>query len=114
MKKIIDTFSKKTIYEAINVNTMLTATGKSWEELKVFISEYKVTEFDADIRTSKPCPECGYTMSIFSVNTRPDEVVEKYKSMWLCGSSCSKRGCLYEEYSTNTIEEETLILLNEE
>jgi hypothetical protein len=54
----------------------------------------------------KLCPECGNRMLLYPVNNTPDsQVGEELKSQWLCGTSCSGRGCWYEEFSTRTPEE---------
>ena len=59
------------------------------------------------------CPECGQFMQVYPVNSDPkkrDRVLsgdgKEYNSMWLCGTSCSGKGCLYEEYSFLTVQEE--------
>lgn len=117
MDKILAAWSLKTINEALNIHTHLANTGKSWADVELYLRDaanisQKATSIDIP-RPVRACPECGQSMRVYPVNSDPkkrDRVLSKdgkeYKSMWLCGMLCSGKGCLYEEYSFLTVQEE--------
>lgn len=60
------------------------------------------------------CPECGMAMNVYTVNTSAEDQVDpEYHSMWMCGTSCSGKGCGYEEYSPLSIQDQIEKLLRE-
>ena len=106
MEKAVQAFTKKAIQTGLTLDATLKQFGFTWDDLR----EWWKNRQDPYIQTikipTKPCPECGHTMRLYTLNTRPDEMVEGFGSMWLCGTSCSGRGCGYDEYSIKTFEEE--------
>ena len=117
MKNILAAWTLKTIGEALNIHKHLANTGKSWADVELYLrdaanisQEATSTGIQHPVRS---CPQCGRSMRIYSVNVDPkkrDRVLsedgKEYKSMWLCGTSCSGKGCLYDEYSFLTVQEE--------
>lgn len=114
-----DPFSLKNWREFLNQMDFLDKNNISVDSVKALLEEYKKTVEQAGQKAQKSssamrkCPECGMTMLLYTVNDDPkkrDRVIsekgEEYKSMWLCGTSCSGKGCLYEEYSVLTVQEE--------
>jgi hypothetical protein len=56
----------------------------------------------ADIMRYKPCPNCGYGMNLWAVNTEPyNQLGGSAKSMWYCDN------CEYDILSDKTFEEES-------
>ena len=110
-----DPFSYKNWQEFLNQTAFLAEHNISVSEVEKALKDAKLeSERERPAMVQMPkCPECGYPMSIYPVNTDPlkrDRVLsedgKEYKSMWLCGTSCSGKGCLYERFSTKTVEEE--------
>ena len=117
MKKILAAWNLKTINEALNIHKHLADTGNSWENVELYLrGAVDIGQNATSKGIQRPvcaCPICGRPMRVYPVNADPkkrDRVLSKdgkeYKSMWLCGTSCSGKGCLYEEYSFLTAQEE--------
>lgn len=123
MEKLLAAWSLKTIQEAVNINRHLLNNGKSWKNVETYLPEAaKQIRFARGKRNTRrpmfrPCPECGRPMQLYPVNSDSqgrdrvgtthfeDPEGREYKSMWLCGTTCSGRGCLYEEYNLYSVEQ---------
>ena len=120
MKKILAAWNLKMIHEALNIHRHLANAGKTWEDVEQYIADSAGNKGHKAIAASgrrqaviHVCPQCGRLMQLYSVNSDPqkrDRVISEkgsdYKSMWLCGTTCSGKGCLHEEYSVLTVQEE--------
>ena len=120
MKKILAAWNLKAISEALNIHTHLVNSGKTWEDVGAYLKSIAADHRKEKKSSSanhpayhRSCRKCGRPMRVYSANSDPkkrDRVLSKdgkeYKSMWLCGTSCSGKGCLYEEYSFLTVQEE--------
>ena len=117
-----DPFSSKAWQEFLNQLAFLAEHNINVSDVEKALKEAKLeSETEKTVLIQMPkCPECGQFMQVYPVNTDPkkrDRVLsedgKEYKSMWLCGTSCSGKGCLYEKFSTKTVEEELEELSND-
>ena len=111
MKKLLEAWSLGRIRDALSIADKLVKSGKTFEDVRNWLEQSRQSNVQQNIPIKK-CPECGKSMRLYPVNTNTeDQVGGGYNLMWLCGTTCSGKGCLYEEYSTKTINEE-LELIN--
>lgn len=115
METILQPFTLKTIQECLILYEHLEKHGKTLDDVRGFLERRpKVPKVRvASYFTHRPCPKCGRPMRLYTVNTGVEDQVGKdpatgkpYRTMWFCGTSCSGKGCWYEEYSTLTVEEQ--------
>lgn len=106
-----DPFGNKAWQEFLNQTLFLDEHGLGVEdvwralELKKTNDAEAVSARDKEYRANRikalSCPGCGYPLQLLAVNDSPGtQTGDDSKSMWLC------RNCLYERFSTQTIEEE--------
>ena len=115
--RLLAAWSIKTLQEFINVWDTITPNGKTAEDVRQYLKD-SILEFRKRsaqgirsrhgifISSSIVCPDCGYPLALYSVNTSSeDQVGKEFRSMWLCGTSCSGKGCWYEEYNKESVNE---------
>jgi hypothetical protein len=118
MEKILEAWSVKQVQEALNIYDTITPHGLTFEDVRAYMAMLRQKAVAAKIEAErlqkqwnakrKQCPECGRLMGLYPVNSSPkkdDRVEGGYKSMWLCGTLCSGKGCLYEAYNLYSVEE---------
>ncbi len=104
MDKVLAAWSLKTINEALNIHKHLANTGRSWDDVELYLkaTARNKTAFAAERLN---CPECGAQLQLLPVNNSPaTQTGDDSRSVWIC------RGCFYEQFSTKTVKEETTAL----
>ena len=119
MKKLLEAFEGSGdknligfLGDACNLAEHLRLNDKTFEDVRQYLKDaksnypqYKISERRVR-RLIHPCIECGKPMSLYPVNTcNEDQVNKEYNSMWLCGTSCNRQGCWYEEYNKESVNE---------
>ena len=103
-----DPFGMKAWREFLNQQAFLFEHNLSLEDVQTDLDIQKAEMIKAQkeeeqvkYRNTPLCPECATPLQLLPVNdTLATQTGDDSKTVWLC------RACLYERFSTNTIEEE--------